>query len=89
MTTTPAPIWASPCPTSPNLFLVYGPNTNLGHGGSVIFHTECQVSYITKMLVAMLEGGGVGTVEVRPEVCDATTSAWTPRTPSWSGPTRA
>ena len=56
-------------PDFPNLFLVYGPNTNLGHGGSVIFHTECQVSYITKMLVKMVEGR-IGTVEVRPEVCD-------------------
>ena len=29
-------------PKFPNLFLLYGPNTNLGHS-SIIFHTECQV----------------------------------------------
>ncbi|AEA24879.1 MULTISPECIES: flavin-containing monooxygenase [Pseudonocardia] len=56
-------------PDFPNLFMVYGPNTNLGHGGSVIFHTECQVGYISRMLVTMLERD-IGTVEVRPEVCD-------------------
>jgi 4-hydroxyacetophenone monooxygenase len=26
-------------PSFPNLFLTYGPNTNLAHGGSIIFHT--------------------------------------------------
>jgi 4-hydroxyacetophenone monooxygenase len=56
-------------PDFPNFFMVYGPNTNLGHGGSVIFHTECQVAYITRMLVAMVERG-LETVEVRGEVCD-------------------
>lgn len=56
-------------PDFPNFFMVYGPNTNLGHGGSVIFHTECQVAYITRMLVAMAERD-LATVEVRPQVCD-------------------
>src|SRR5690606_30492794 len=32
-------------PGFPNFFVLYGPNTNLGHGGSAIFHTECQVRY--------------------------------------------
>ena len=42
-------------PNFPNLFCVYGPGTNLAHGGSLIFHSECQVQYILecfKMLIA-------------------------------------
>jgi hypothetical protein len=27
------------------------PNTALGHGGSVIFMSECQVNYITRVLL--------------------------------------
>jgi 4-hydroxyacetophenone monooxygenase len=42
-------------PGFPNLFMLYGPNTNLGHGGSIIFHTECQVHYIMQALREMLE----------------------------------
>lgn len=54
-------------PGFPNFFMLYGPNTNLGHGGSAIFHAECQVRYIARTLVAMIEGG-VAAVDVRPEV---------------------
>ncbi|MBC3192979.1 NAD(P)/FAD-dependent oxidoreductase [Pseudonocardia sp. C8] len=57
-------------PDFPNFFLLYGPNTNLGHGGSVIFHTECQVGYITRLLVRMIESG-LDSVEVRADVCTA------------------
>ncbi len=57
-------------PDFPNFFVMYGPNTNLGHGGSVIFHTECQIGYITTMIRDMVEQG-ISSVEVRPEVCDA------------------
>ena len=41
---------ASPCPGFPNLFCMYGPGTNLAHGGSLIFHSECQMRYITGCL---------------------------------------
>ncbi|GGH61779.1 NAD(P)-binding domain-containing protein [Frigidibacter albus] len=44
-------------PGFPNLFLTYGPNTNLAHGGSIIFQAECQVHYITTCLAALIEGG--------------------------------
>ena len=44
-------------PGFPNLFMLYGPNTNLGHGGSAIFHTECQVRYIMQSLREMIEAG--------------------------------
>ncbi|BCG86697.1 flavin-binding monooxygenase [Mesorhizobium sp. 113-3-9] len=36
----------------PNLFMLYGPNTNLGHG-SAIFMLECQVLYVMRCLKAM------------------------------------
>ena len=32
-------------PNFPNLFLLYGPGTNLAHGASIIIHSECQVKY--------------------------------------------
>jgi 4-hydroxyacetophenone monooxygenase len=54
-------------PGYPNLFVLYGPNTNLAHGGSIIFHTECQVRYVMQALQLMIERG-LGTLEVRPEV---------------------
>ncbi len=57
-------------PGFPNLFLIYGPNTNLAHGGSIIFHTECQVRYIAQALRDMIENDQAA-IEVRPEVHDA------------------
>ena len=55
-------------PDFPNFFMLYGPNTNLGHGGSTIFHAECQTGYITGLLRRMsLEN--IAALEVRPEVC--------------------
>jgi cation diffusion facilitator CzcD-associated flavoprotein CzcO len=33
----------------PNLFMLYGPNTNLGHN-SIIFMIECQVQYIVRCI---------------------------------------
>lgn len=56
-------------PGFPNLFLMYGPNTNLAHGGSIIFHAECQARYITQALIDMI-GNGKASVEVRPEPHD-------------------
>jgi 4-hydroxyacetophenone monooxygenase len=57
-------------PGFPNLFVIAGPNTSLSHGGSAVFHTECQVTYITKALREMIERG-YGSIEVKPEVHDA------------------
>jgi 4-hydroxyacetophenone monooxygenase len=56
-------------PGFPNLFLTYGPNTNLAHGGSIIFHTECQVRYIAQALREMIENGHA-TLEVRADAHD-------------------
>jgi 4-hydroxyacetophenone monooxygenase len=42
-------------PGFPNFFILYGPNTNLAHGGSAFFHSECQVRYICDALREMIE----------------------------------
>ena len=56
-------------PHFPNLFCLYGPGTNLAHGGSLIFHSECEIRYILGCLKLMLEQGH-GFIECRQEVCD-------------------
>lgn len=40
----------------PNLFLLYGPNTNLGHS-SILFMIECQVGYILGLLDGLARRG--------------------------------
>ncbi|GIH76549.1 flavin-containing monooxygenase [Planobispora longispora] len=54
-------------PNFPNLFLLYGPNTNLGHN-SIVFMIECQVRYIMGCLPYLKERGPM---EVRPEAMDS------------------
>ncbi len=44
-------------PEFPNFFCMYGPGTNLAHGGSLIFHSECQMRYISGCLDALVAGG--------------------------------
>jgi 4-hydroxyacetophenone monooxygenase len=56
-------------PGFPNLFVTYGPNTNLAHGGSIIFHHECQIRYILQALREMIEQDRA-TLEVRQDVHD-------------------
>ena len=56
-------------PGFPNFFILYGPNTNLGHGGSAIFHTECQVRYTMKCLRELIEKD-YAAMEVRQDVHD-------------------
>lgn len=56
-------------PGFPNFFCVYGPNTNLGHGGSIILNTECQVRYIGDLLDRMI-ANDVVMVDCRAEVCE-------------------
>ena len=57
-------------PNFPNLFCIYGPGTNLAHGGSLIFHSECQVGYIMGCIKVLLETGHQS-IEVKGEVQDA------------------
>lgn len=52
----------------PNLFLLYGPNTNLGHN-SIIFMIEAQTRYATN-LIQEVARGDVAWVDVRPDVMD-------------------
>ncbi|WP_345387454.1 hypothetical protein [Nonomuraea salmonea] len=54
-------------PGFPNLFMLYGPNTNLGHN-SIIFMIECQVAHIMACLPHV---GASGPIEVRPEAMAA------------------
>ena len=49
---------------------MYGPATNLAHGGSLIFHSECQIRYIMGCLTAVL-GGGHRSIEVTAAAHDA------------------
>jgi len=50
-------------PGFPNLFLLYGPNTNQG-GNSILLILEAQAHWVAAALAAMGEGA---TAEVRPE----------------------
>jgi cation diffusion facilitator CzcD-associated flavoprotein CzcO len=52
----------------PNLFMLYGPNTNLGHN-SIIFMLECQVAYIARCIERLSEYG-LATLEVRRDAMD-------------------
>jgi 4-hydroxyacetophenone monooxygenase len=56
-------------PAFPNLFMLYGPGTNLAHGGSAIYHSECQVRYIMQCLRELLETGARA-MEVKQEPHD-------------------
>ncbi len=57
-------------PHFPNLFCLYGPGTNLAHGGSIIFHSECQVRYVMGCLRRLI-GDELASLEVRQDVHDA------------------
>src|SRR5262249_5354312 len=41
----------------PNFSCMYGPGTNLASAGSLIFHSECQMRYITQCLELLINGG--------------------------------
>jgi 4-hydroxyacetophenone monooxygenase len=57
-------------PGFPNFFVLYGPNTNLGHGGSLIFLSECSLRY-TLSLLGLMASAGVSEIECRREVFEA------------------
>lgn len=56
-------------PGFPNFFCLYGPNTQFGHGGSLITILERQTHYLMSLLRQMMEQG-CRAVEVRREVYD-------------------
>jgi len=74
----------------PNLFLLYGPNTNLGHN-SIVFMLEAQAHYIIEVLADLVLGGR-RTAEVDPQVearfndrlqRDAQRTVWAADCESW------
>ncbi len=74
----------------PNFFMMYGPNTNLGHN-SIIFMIECQANYIVAAIQQLFDEQ-IGTIDLRPEVMKAyneriqkelATSVWATTDRSW------
>lgn len=57
-------------PGFPNLFCLYGPNTNIVINGSIIYFSECGVRYILGCLEHVLRNGARA-LDVRPDVHDA------------------
>jgi 4-hydroxyacetophenone monooxygenase len=56
-------------PNFPNLFCMYGPGTNLAHGASLFFHSECQIHYAMDCIHDALSSGA-RTIEVRKDAHD-------------------
>jgi 4-hydroxyacetophenone monooxygenase len=61
-------------PGYPNLFCMYGPNTNLVANGSIIYFSECEVQYILSAVRLLLERRA-NAVDCRREVHDAYNAA--------------
>jgi 4-hydroxyacetophenone monooxygenase len=57
----------------PNLFVMQGPNTGLGHGGSAIFQSECQARYIAKCIMRLI-GTGSDYLDVKSQAEAASTA---------------
>jgi len=56
-------------PSFPNLFCLYGPNTNIVINGSIIYFSECGVRYILECVRLLLETGRAA-LDVRKDVHD-------------------
>jgi cation diffusion facilitator CzcD-associated flavoprotein CzcO len=74
----------------PNLFLMYGPNTNLGHN-SIIFMIECQVNYALRCIQELVRRN-LAYLDVKPEAmrtyneevqAELAKSAWAAGCKSW------
>jgi 4-hydroxyacetophenone monooxygenase len=57
-------------PNFPNLFLLYGPNTNIVVNGSIIFFSECSVRYVMGCLELLMQSK-TRSIECRQDVHDA------------------
>ncbi len=53
-------------PSFPNMFVMYGPNTNTS-GGSIVFYLENQASYL-RQAIQQLSARGAAAIEVRADV---------------------
>ena len=60
----PGGLYGITVPHFPNFYMMYGPNTNLGFNGTLIFNSECQASYIVSNIGRMI-AEGLDEVEVR------------------------
>ncbi len=79
-------------PDFPNLFCLYGPNTNIVVGRSITFYTECQMRYVLGCLRLLFENG-VAAIECKRDVHDTYNNkidalneqtAWgSPKSKSW------
>ncbi|MDM7490888.1 NAD(P)/FAD-dependent oxidoreductase [Rhodococcus sp. CSLK01-03] len=56
-------------PGFPNMFLLQGPTTGLGHGGSAIFTSEIQARYTATMITKVLDSD-LASVDVKADVHD-------------------
>ncbi len=56
-------------PEFPNLFMLYGPNTNIVINGSIIYFSECEAHYIVECLRILLSRGHKS-LEVRGDIYD-------------------
>ncbi|MCG2624720.1 NAD(P)/FAD-dependent oxidoreductase [Arthrobacter sp. I2-34] len=54
-------------PGFPNMFILYGPNTNIGVGGSIFFQAEAQSQHIARIIRDAIQADATR-VEVREEV---------------------
>ncbi len=57
-------------PNFPNLFIMYGPNTNIVVNGSIIFFSECEMRYIQGLIELLLKSNAAA-IEVKKDVHDA------------------
>jgi 4-hydroxyacetophenone monooxygenase len=57
-------------PGFPNLFMMYGPNTNIVVNGSIIFFSECEIRYILGLIGLLLRDGS-SALEPKREVHEA------------------
>jgi 4-hydroxyacetophenone monooxygenase len=57
-------------PNFPNLFVMYGPNTNIVVNGSIIFFSECEIRYIMGCIETLLREG-YAAMEPKQDVHDA------------------
>jgi 4-hydroxyacetophenone monooxygenase len=74
-------------PGFPNMFCLYGPNTNLLLHGNLVFFLECQSNYLLSAIRVLLESGH-SAMSLRPDVYeryrDEVTSASALRVWGWS-----
>ena len=66
-------------PNFPNLFCLYGPGTNLAHGASLIFQSECQVNYVMERDPRAARRPGTARIEPRPRCTTSTPTRYQER----------